>query len=69
MLHDLRLHDGTEVSGYYPNANSWNKMDPDEPGPSRLTDNDVAFIRISKEQYPWERKKSNSNTKASPTAL
>ena len=49
LLHDVRLDNGEEYEGYYPNGNSWNKFIPGD-GPSRLEDDDVTHIRISLKQ-------------------
>lgn len=46
LIHDLRLKDGTELLRYRPNANAWFKMF-EGPGPERVSDEEVAFIRLS----------------------
>lgn len=49
MTHDLTLKDGTILERYRPNACAWFKMFKG-PGPERVEDNDVAFIRLSLNQ-------------------
>ena len=52
LLHDIRLTNGSEFSGYYPNGSGWFKF-RDSPGPGRISDNEVAFIRLSEKQM-WD---------------
>lgn len=56
MLHDVRTFDGREAFGIWPNA--------DHCGPFR--DDEVEFIRISKEQlaYAWEDPRTQPNAQA-----
>lgn len=44
--HDIRLKDGREFTGAYPNANSWHV----DGSTTKITDDDVTHIRISKKQ-------------------
>lgn len=48
-LHDIRLADGSEHEGYYPNGLSWSKWKFGN-GPARLNDSEVTHIRISEFQ-------------------
>ena len=51
LLHDIRLHDGREFMGYYPNGSSWAKFwGPSEEGPQRVHDAEVKAIRVSSRQ-------------------
>lgn len=50
LLHDIRLRDGRECIGYYPNGDSWSKFTQDTEGPQLVYDNDVTHIRISEKQ-------------------
>lgn len=49
LMHDVKLFDGTVVENCYPNGNSFH-------GKIRVNDDDVEFIRISKEQFGNEYK-------------
>lgn len=49
LNHDVKLFDGTVIENCYPNANSFH-------GKVRVNDDDVEFIRISKQQFGTEFK-------------
>ena len=49
LLHDIRLMDGREFIGYYPNADAWNRF-MGGPGPVKVHDSQVSHIRLSEKQ-------------------
>ena len=51
-VHDIRLRDGSELLGFYPNADSWHSIQNEYPPRFRkIKDYRVTHIRLSEKQF------------------